>query len=345
MFKAKQAVRSKVFVKVALMAPSGGGKTFSSLRVATGMAQEIEKREGRKARILLGNTEGDRGYYYANEFEYEIVDLEPPYTPEKFTSFLHWAEEEKYDIVILDSASHEWEGRGGCLEIHAKAGGRYQDWKDVTPRHEKFIDAMAKTKINLIATMRGKDKYELEKDDNGKTSVNKLGVGAKQREGFEFEFTCTFMIDQKTNFATYQKDNTHIFENEISVLLTEDHGKKLIMWANSDSGKNVDAIVEEVEKVELKPIKAEVKPTEEPIVKVDDVPQQEDTVEPKVDFKQFKKELIAACKAKAKIKEIGGGGISKAVEDVLGEGNTLNDAGEDMLDKLIELEKVIKELK
>lgn len=340
MFKAKQAVRNKVFVKVALMAPSGGGKTFSSLRVATGMAQEIEKREGRKARILLGNTEGDRGYYYANEFDYEIVDLDPPYTPEKFTSFLHWAEEEKYDIVILDSASHEWEGRGGCLEIHAKAGGRYQDWKDVTPRHEKFIDAMSKTKINLIATMRGKDKYELEKDDNGKTSVNKLGVGAKQREGFEFEFTCTFMIDQKTNFATYQKDNTHIFENEISVLLTEEHGRKLIQWANSDSGKNIEMLGRTEEKTELKPVKAEPKPIVE-----EKPPVQEETTEPKIDFKKFKKDLITLCKAKAKIKEIGGNGISEKVEEYLGEGNTLNDAGEDMLDKLIELQKAIEALK
>ena len=62
--------------------------------------------------------------------------------------------------------------------------------------------------------MRGKDQYEMSKDDRGKTSVQKIGVGAKQREGFEYEFTCTFLIDQKTSMAEVQKDNTHIFENE-----------------------------------------------------------------------------------------------------------------------------------
>ena len=42
-FVVKKAKREKIFTKVALMAPSGGGKTYSSLRLATGMAEEIEK--------------------------------------------------------------------------------------------------------------------------------------------------------------------------------------------------------------------------------------------------------------------------------------------------------------
>jgi hypothetical protein len=87
--------------------------------------------------------------------------------------------------------------------------------------------------MHVIATMRGKDQYEMEKDGNGKTTVKKLGVGAKQRDGFEYEFTCTFLLDQKTNMAEAQKDNTHLFENEGAVLLSESHGRRLMQWANS----------------------------------------------------------------------------------------------------------------
>jgi hypothetical protein len=105
----------------------------------------------------------------------------------------------------------------------------------VTPRHDKFIGAIADSQIHVIATMRGKDQYEMEKSDN-KTTVKKLGVGAKQREGFEYEFTATFLIDQKTNLATPQKDNTHIFEHEGDEILTEKHGIKIIQWANSGEG-------------------------------------------------------------------------------------------------------------
>ena len=149
---------------------------------------------------------------------------------------IDFAVAEGYDILIIDSSSHEWEGKGGCLELQQQAGGTYQAWGKVTPRHNKFINAIADSPIHIIATMRGKDQYEVSKDDRGKTSVQKLGVGAKQRDGFEYEFTCTFLIDQKTNCAEVQKDNTHIFEHEGATLLTENHGKKIMQWANSGEG-------------------------------------------------------------------------------------------------------------
>ena len=74
-FEIKKAKREKINVKVALMAPSGGGKTYGALRLATGMANEIEKETGKKAKILMGNTKQKRGYYYTNEFHYDIVDI------------------------------------------------------------------------------------------------------------------------------------------------------------------------------------------------------------------------------------------------------------------------------
>ena len=239
-FNAQKALREKIFTKLAIMSPSGGGKTYSSLRVATGMAEEIEKMTGKKGRILLGNTEGARGRYYADEFDYDIVDLESPYNPELFVDFIKFAVDEQYDILIIDSSSAEWEGKGGCLELHQNAGGTYQAWGKVTPRHDRFIQAIATSPIHIIATMRGKDQYEIEKDDKGKVNVKKLGVGAKQRDGFEYEFTCTFNLDLDSHFAKSQKDNTHLFENEGDVLLSEEHGKKVIKWANSGDGFNTE---------------------------------------------------------------------------------------------------------
>ena len=223
---------------------------------------DFKKETGKDAKILLANTEQKRGYYYANEFDYDIVDIEAPHNPEKYVEFLEFAASEGYDIVILDSSSHEWEGKGGCLELQQQAGGTYQSWAKVTPRHNRFINAIADTPIHVIATMRGKDQYEMVKDERGKASVQKLGVGAKQRDGFEYEFTCTFLIDQKTNCSEVQKDNTHIFEGQGAVLLTEAHGKKIIEWANSGEGytpvvrKEDDVPV--VNDDELKSVKAEI---------------------------------------------------------------------------------------
>lgn len=257
-FKATKAKREKIFPKIAIIAPSGGGKTYGGLRLATGMAEEIKKESGKDAKILMGNTESKRGLYYANEFDYDIVDIDPPYNPEKFVELIDFAVGEGYDILIIDSSSHEWEGKGGCLELQQQAGGTYQAWSKVTPRHQKFINAIADSPITIIATMRGKDQYEMSKDERGRASVQKLGVGAKQREGFEYEFTCTFLVDQKTNTAEVQKDNTHIFDSEGPTILTEAHGAKIMKWANSGEGYTPVVRKEEPATDDIKEIKAEI---------------------------------------------------------------------------------------
>ena len=261
-FQVKKAKREKIYVKLALMAPSGGGKTYGSLRLATGMAEEIKKETGKDARILLANTEGKRGYYYADEFNYDIVDIESPHNPEKYVELIDFAVEQGYDILIIDSSSHEWEGKGGCLDLHQQAGGTYQSWARVTPRHNKFINAISDSPIHIIATMRGKDQYEMTKDDKGKTNVQKLGVGAKQRDGFEYEFTVTFLIDQKTNTSEVQKDNTHIFDKEGPTILSENHGRKIIQWANSGEGYTP------VVRKEEEPVVDELKETKRQIIEI-----------------------------------------------------------------------------
>jgi hypothetical protein len=236
-FEVKQAKREKVWTKIALMGPSGSGKTYSSLRLAEGMLKKLEELgQQQNDKILMMNTEASRGLYYADEFNYDIANIIEPYTPERYIEAIDFALENEYPILILDSTTHEWNGAGGALEIHAKAGGRYQDWNKVTPRHDAFLEKIADSEIHILATMRGKDQYELSSGETGGLNIKKIGVGAKQREGFEYEFTATFLLDQATNTAQTTKDNTHIFETSSALLLSEQHGKELIEWANSGEG-------------------------------------------------------------------------------------------------------------
>jgi hypothetical protein len=112
-------------------------------------------------------------------------------------------------------------------------GGTFQNaWKNVSPRHRRVMDKLVDSHLIVIATMRGEDQYTTETDDKGKTKPVKLGVGAKQGKDFEYEFTCTFSLDQKTNCAESFKDNTHLFENKPAMKLTEQDGINLIKWAN-----------------------------------------------------------------------------------------------------------------
>lgn len=121
-------------------------------------------------------------------------------------------------------------------------------FRKISPRHDKFIQALIQSPIHIIATMRSKDQYEVDKDERGKVTVKKLGVGAKQREGFEYEFTATLTLDGSAHTATAQKDNTGIFASDPMCILSEQHGSKIIKWANSGEAVDVSKKIEEAAK-------------------------------------------------------------------------------------------------
>jgi len=226
--QATKATRKKLHLKIALIGPSGSGKTYSALRLAKGIG----------GKTLLINTEGDRGYIYADEFEYDIVDITAPFTSEKFVEAIEYGEKNGYENIIVDSASHEWMGRGGLLEVHdAMPGNSYTNWAKITPKHNRFLDAMLYCKAHLISNLRGKDQYVIE-EKNGKQTPKKIGVGAEQRQGFEYECQLTFNIEQDSHIASVSKDNTHLFDGKYEVL-TEAHGALLKQW--SEQGVDPDA--------------------------------------------------------------------------------------------------------
>ncbi len=218
-----KAERKKVKLRIGLIGPSGSGKTYSALRLAKGIG----------GKIALLDTEHRRSEYYAGEFDFQVLHMEPPFNPERFNKAIEAAEAAGYEIFIIDSASHEWAGRGGILETHnAMQGNSYTNWGKVTPRHNSFVEKINYSRMHIILTIRGKDLYVLEENDKGKQVPKKVGMGGEQRPGFEYELTCSFMLDVHTHTTTVEKDNTHIFEGRYE-LLTEEHGRQLRAWAES----------------------------------------------------------------------------------------------------------------
>ncbi len=219
-----KAERKKIKLKIALIGSSGAGKSYSSLQIAKGLG-------GKTAYV---DTEGGRGELYADKFDYDIMELEAPFTPERYIEAIREAENAGYDNLIIDSASHEWIGRGGCLEIADKIQGinDFTKWAKVTPRHNNFIDAIVRAKLNVIFTLRGKDEYVMEQNEKGKMMPKKVGLGAEQRKGLEYECIVAFNLEQDTHMATATKDNTGLF-NGIYDIITAETGKKLKDWAES----------------------------------------------------------------------------------------------------------------
>ena len=240
----QKAKKEKIYLKVLLAGASGSGKSYSALKLATGIANKMG------GRIAAIDTEAGRIRYYANEFDFDDLQLSEPYTPEKYIEAITQAVDGGYSVLIIDSITHEW---NYLLDQVDKIPGTnsYTKWGKLTPRHNKFTEKMIQSPINIIATVRGKDAYVLEQDKNGKQVPKKVGLGYTQRDGLEYEYTVTFNIDQTNHVATAQKDNTHLFENKYE-MLTEKDGEALYEWANS--GEERVPTLEE----KLKPLQKQV---------------------------------------------------------------------------------------
>lgn len=220
----QKAKKEQIWAKILLNAPSGGGKTYSALRLATGIAKKCG------SRVAAIDTENGRIRYYAEEFDFDDMQLSEPYSPEKYMAAIDEAVKAGYKVLVIDSLTHEW---NFCLDLVNNMPGTnsYTKWKTVTPRHDAFKEKILQSPIYIIATVRGKDEYVLE-DSNGKKVPKKVGLGYSQRDGLEFDYTVTLNLDQNTHRFSATKDNTHLFEDRYDVL-TEEDGEAIYNWANS----------------------------------------------------------------------------------------------------------------
>ena len=183
----KKATKKKLKAKVALVGPSGAGKTFTAMKIAKGLGQSI---------AVIDTERGSASKYAGDVVDFDVLELDSfaPLTYVKAIEAAHG-----YDVLIVDSLSHAWVGKDGALEQVDRRGGRFQAWKEVTPMQQQLVDAILAYPGHIIVTMRSKTTYEVEKDDRGRTSVRKLGLAPVQRDGMEYEFDLMGELDDRHN--------------------------------------------------------------------------------------------------------------------------------------------------
>jgi hypothetical protein len=205
---------------MALQGPSGSGKTYSSLLLAYGLCNDW-------SRIAVIDTENHSSDLYAHLGHFNVLNLEAPFTPERYIEAISICVQEGMSVVIIDSLSHEWEGSGGILDQHgAMAGNSFTNWAKLTPRHNAFIEEMLQSPVHIIATMRSKQDYVLA-DKNGKMVPEKVGLKAVTREGMDYEMTLVFDLDIK-NRATASKDRTGLFFGKPEQKISTATGKQIL---------------------------------------------------------------------------------------------------------------------
>lgn len=165
----RPAVRENVPLLIGLAGGTGSGKTYSALRLATGIAN------GKK--IVVIDTENGRARIYADEFQFDTADLTAPFRPAAYADAIIAADEAGYPVIVVDSMSHEWAGDGGMLDWQDELMGgveakRLSAWIVPKMEHKKFVTkGLLQRKAHIILCFRAEPKVEMRKGADGKWEI------------------------------------------------------------------------------------------------------------------------------------------------------------------------------
>lgn len=229
-----KASRKKAKMRLTISGPSGTGKTYSALLVAYGLTGNLSK-------VCVIDTENSSAELYAHLGDYNTIQLAAPFLPEKFIDAIKLCEQAGIETIIIDSASHEWDGLGGILDIHSSIpGNSFTAWSKVTPRHNAFIQTMLQCSCHIITTVRSKTEYVLS-DKNGKQVPEKVGMKGIQKDGYEYDATLAFELNIN-HTAQVSKDRTGLFTGKHDFVLTPEVGRKIKEWCEEGEMLSVDDV-------------------------------------------------------------------------------------------------------
>ena len=224
----EKATKTQSRLRLALCGPAGSGKTYTALTVGSALG-----------RVAVLDTERGSASKYADRFGFDVVELDN-YHPDDYRKVIKAAEAAGYDVLVIDSLSHAWSGKGGALDLKDKAtarsrsGNSYTAWREVTPLHNALVDAILGADLHVIATMRSKTEYILEDNGKGGKTPRKLGMAPVQRDGMEYEFDVVGDLDWSHNLVV---SKTRCADLSGAVIKqpeqTEEFAKLLADWVGS----------------------------------------------------------------------------------------------------------------
>ncbi len=184
----RPASRKNARLRLALSGPAGSGKTLTALLLAKEMGTKI------------GVLDSERGSseLYANRVKFDVECLEE-HAIQTYLEKISDAAAAGYDVLVIDSYSHSWIGKGGALEAVDAGGGWTRAGKTITPLMQRLVDAILTYPGHVIATMRSRMEHAIEKDANGKVQVRKLGMAPQVRDGTEYEFGFVLDLSREGN--------------------------------------------------------------------------------------------------------------------------------------------------
>lgn len=225
----KKATKEQAKARLALMGPSGSGKTYTALTVAKVLA-------GKHGKVAVIDSERGSASKYADLFGFDVVEMEE-HSPDDYIRVIGEAQAGGYDVLIIDSMSHEWSGKKGALELHDRATARsksknsFTSWMEITPKHNRFVDTILAYPGHVIGTFRTKTAYIIE-DVGGKQTPKKVGTNPIQRDGIEYEFDIVGEMDL-ANTLSVTKTRCSELHGVVIDKPGADFGQTILGWCST----------------------------------------------------------------------------------------------------------------
>ena len=248
-FTFRPAVRENVGLLIGLAGASGSGKTYTAMRLATGIA-------GDKPFCVI-DTEAGRAKHYADAFRFDHGDLAPPFRPDRYAEAIQAADKAGYPVIVVDSMSHEWAGDGGILdwqeEEYQRMGGReavkMAAWIKPKGAHKHMVSRLLQVRAHLILCMRAEEKIEMVKGEDGKTKiVPKQGPAGFRgwlpvcEKTLPYELTASFLLTADApgipKPIKLQEQHRALFP--LDEPITEESGRRIAEWAAGGAAPSLD---------------------------------------------------------------------------------------------------------
>lgn len=189
-FKIVKAERQNMPVRIALWGPTGSGKTYSAVLLAHGLTEKGKK-------ICVIDTENHRSTQYSGIIgeDWYHIDLQPPYTPERYTAAVQSVVKAGgFGCIIIDSASHIWMGKGGILEQAEASPQKGQGkWKAPKNTYNKTVDTIFHSPVPIIFCLRAREKNET----SGDNKLKSIGYEPIIEKSFLHEMTVSIMLNDQ----------------------------------------------------------------------------------------------------------------------------------------------------
>lgn len=251
-----RALRTNVNLLIGVAGASGSGKTFSALRLASGIS------DGKPFAVI--DTERGRSKHYADQFTFDVAELDAPFSPARYLEAIETADAAGYPCIVVDSMSHSWAGEGGCMDMQEQEFERLTkgkeeradafkllSWAKPKQEHKRMLYGLLKVKAHVILCFRAEPKVEIAKKDGRTVIVPKMTMTSIDgwipicEKSLPFELTASALLlpDHPGSPKWIKLQEQHRVMFQPDSLLDENAGRLISAWARGASDTKTGIIV------------------------------------------------------------------------------------------------------